>query len=178
MHSKPATASEALAQMESLLDQGKPQDAARHFKNCGLVSPELRDAYGVALMRSGETARALEHYISLCVGESGYCLKPNLPATFKANYATALLLARNVAGCRALLREMGAPCSPYVQKLQRAIERWRRSLHWWHRLSLDWYGAHPDAPIPLDFEPGEVPPARIMREDSAPSRLNGLVPVR
>jgi hypothetical protein len=156
MHRSPEKASDALALVKKLLEAGQPLEAAEIVNKHGSNAPELRNAYGVALLRSGQTAKALEVYRGLCLHESGLCLKPGLTPALKANYATALLLAKNVGGSVAVLREIDSPQHPYVQKLRAAIYHWRRSLGWWQRLAFDWYGAEPDQPVTLDFPPGEL----------------------
>ncbi|MBU0637966.1 MAG: hypothetical protein KKB50_03810 [Planctomycetes bacterium] len=157
MPRNPEKVSDVLALVQKLLDAAKLKDAAELIREFGTSSAELSNMYGVALMRAGETAKAVEVYRGLCLNESGFCLKQDLPTTVKANYATALLLAKNVSGCQATLREIAEQNDPYVLKLRAAIDRWRRSLGWWKRLAFDWYGAEPDGPVPLDFPPGELP---------------------
>ena len=90
-------------------------------------------------------------------------MKQGLSVTVRLNYATALLLARNVSGCVALLKEVNQEQVAYVGKLRAAIERWRRSLGWWRRLAFDWYGAEPSKPVTLDFQPGELTVSHELR---------------
>lgn len=156
MSRNPEKVSDVLALAEKLLAAAKPQEAADLIRKHGFGSAELLNAYGVALMRAGETTKALDVYRGLCVGEGGLCLKPNLPTVYKLNFATALLLARNVSGCQALLREIVATDDPYVQRLRAAIDRWRGALRWWRRLAYDWYGVEPNIPVALDFQPGAL----------------------
>ncbi|MBN2562634.1 MAG: hypothetical protein JXQ75_17045 [Phycisphaerae bacterium] len=163
MHRNPEKVSDVLALVQKLLDVGKPKEAVELVRKYGASSPELRNAHGVALMRSGETAKAIEVYRSLCLNESGFCLKQDLPTTFKTNFATALLLANNVSGCLALLREIAQEQDPYMQKLRAAIDCWRRSLGWWKRLAFVLCGTEPDKPVSLDFQPGELVMKRELR---------------
>jgi hypothetical protein len=156
MHRNPEKVSDVLALVQTLLDVGKPKEAVELLRKYGMGSSELSNAYGVALMRAGEAVKAVEVYRRVCLDVSGVCLKAKLPTVLKANYATALLLAKNVSGCLVLLREIAQEQDPYMQKLRAAIDRWRRSLSWWERLAFDWYGADPDKPVPLDFQPGEL----------------------
>lgn len=163
MHKNPEKVSDVLAMVQKLLDVGKSKEAAELVRKFKSGAPQLSDAYGVALMRSGEAARAVEAYRDLCINLSGFALKPNLPTSFKTNYATALLLARNVSGCLDLLTEIDEEQNPYVQKLRAAIDRWRRSLRWWKRLAFDLYGVEPKTPVALDFQPGELTVTREFR---------------
>ena len=75
---------------------------------------------------------------------------------FKANYATALALAKNASGCLSVLAEISHEQDDYVQKLLAAVHRWQRSLGWRQRFSLRWYGKEPDTVVTLDFQPGQL----------------------
>ncbi len=156
MHRNYERGTNVLALVQKLLDEGKPKEAVALIRKDESGAPELSNAYGVALMRSGEAAKALEVYRGLCMYKGGLSLKPNLPTAVKANYATALALTKNVGGCVALLQEFSQDQDQYVRKLRAAVDRWRRSLGWWKRLAFDLYGAEPDKPVPLDFQPGEL----------------------
>lgn len=148
-------ASDLLDLAVDLLAAGRPQDAVELIRKHGAPSAELYNLQGVALMRTGDAVRALQVFRNICINESGFCLKRDLPTAVKANYATALLLSGNATGCRAILRETDET-APYVLRLQAAIDRWRRSVGWWERFAFDWYGVEPEQPIPLDFEPGII----------------------
>lgn len=163
MNRIPEKVSDVLALAQKLLDAARPKDAVELIWKYGTSSAELSNAYGVALMRAGETAKAVELYRSLCLNESGLVMKGNLPTAFKANYATALLLANNVVGCVATLREIKEKDDPYLLKLHAAIDRWRRSLGWWQRLTFDWFSADLGRPVPLDFPPGELATGRQLQ---------------
>ncbi|HUU82801.1 MAG TPA: hypothetical protein VM243_04775 [Phycisphaerae bacterium] len=163
MHRNPDKVSDALALVQTLLDAGKPKEAIELVRRFGTSSPEMSNVYGVALLRAGEAAKAVEFYRGICLSTCSACLKADLPTVFKTNYATALLLVKNVAGCLAILQELAQEQNPYVQKLRAAIDRWRRSLGWWKRLAFDLYGAEPDKPVSLDFPPGELMLTRELR---------------
>lgn len=155
MQRLPEKETEVLDLVGSLLAAGKGKDATELLRRYGLSSAELRNAYGVALLRTGEITKALEVFRSLVVNESGVCMRQDVPALYKVNFATALLLNRNVSGCAAALREV-APQEPAGVRLRVAISRWERTLNWWSRLMFRWYGAEPAQPVPLDFPPGEL----------------------
>ena len=71
MSRNPETVSDVLALVQKLLDAAKPKNAIELIQRQGTRSAELTNAYGVALMRAGETAKALEVYRNLCINESG-----------------------------------------------------------------------------------------------------------
>jgi hypothetical protein len=148
--------SDLLAQVERLLGAGTPAEAAELIRHFGTGSPEVSNAYGVALLRAGDSTKAVEVYRNLCVNQSGFCLKSNLPTVFKANYATALLLAGNVSGCLSILQETNDDQNASVQRVRAVIRRWRKSLTWWERLWFTISGEPPAKPVPADFQPGEL----------------------
>jgi len=156
MQRSPNTDKELLAKAQQLLDQNKAKEAVEMIRRVGISSPATANAYGVALMRAGETAKAIEAFRNLCVNEGGVCLKAELPALYKVNFATALLLGRNVSGGIALLGEIRDEGHPAVMALRSAIARWKRTLSLWERLALQWYGAQPAQPVTLDAPPGAL----------------------
>ncbi|HKQ49715.1 MAG TPA: hypothetical protein VJZ71_16700 [Phycisphaerae bacterium] len=150
--SNPATLERALAQVRDLLDQDKPGDAINLIMRFGAKNAEIRNAYGVCLMRLGEFAKALEVYRGLCISQ-GVSLKPDAPVVHLINYATVLLLLQNVAGCIDILRQIPASSHIGATRVQSAVDRWRRSLRWWQRLG--WLGGiEPNVAIHLDYPPG------------------------
>lgn len=155
--------SDLLALVERLLGAGKPQEAIEVIRHFGTGSPEVSNAHGVALLRAGDITKAVEVYRNLCVNQSGFCLKPDLPTVFKTNYATALLLAGNVSGCLSILQEIDDNQNAGVQRVRAAIQRWRRSLTWWERLWFNISGEQPAKPVPADFQPGELLASRELK---------------
>jgi hypothetical protein len=153
---------DVLALVHQLLDAGKASEAVELLRQSGKGSPELSNAYGVSLMRAGEITKAIDVYRSLCLSENGVCLKTDLPTRYKANFATALLLAKNVSGCLSILGEVDDEGDPGVLRLRAAITRWSQSLSRWRRFWFKVFGEAPEGVVPLDFEPGEL---------SDPSRL-------
>ncbi|HUW83548.1 MAG TPA: hypothetical protein VMZ31_12215 [Phycisphaerae bacterium] len=148
--------SETVALVRKLLELGRPQEAAEVIRQFGAASAELRNAYGVCLMRTGQTGKAVELYRKLVMDEKGINLKRDVPTIFKTNFATALLLARNAAGCLSVLDEMADSRHPAVVRVRDAVARWRRSLGWWRRVWLAMYGSAPATPVVLDFPPGDL----------------------
>lgn len=163
MHRNPEKVSDMRGLVLKLLDAGKAKEAVELVKKYGTESSELKNAYGVALMRAGEPDKAVELYRGVCLYPDSVCYKTNVPAVFMVNYATALLLTKNVSGCLAVLAEINQHKSDYMRKLRTAIDRWRRSLGWWKRLGFILYGVKPDRPVPLDFPPGELAGHRQLR---------------
>lgn len=156
MHRNPEKVSDVLSLVHKLLDAGKPKEAVELIRRFGTGSSELSNAFGVSLMRSGEIAKAIEVYRNLVINESGVCLKRDAPTLFKTNFATALLLAKNISGCLSVLQEINDERDAGVTRLRAAITRWKQSLTWRQRLWFKLYGDASDKAVPLDFQPGEL----------------------
>lgn len=139
----------------ALLDQQKPLEAAELVAQYGTGEPKLRNALGVCLMRAGELGRALDLYKALCV-EEGVVLRHNLPTPYLVNYATVLLLMRNVSGCAAVLHQMNGSDHPALARLRAALDRWINSHGWFTRFRIRNMDHVPAAPIELGFAPGEL----------------------
>lgn len=154
--SNPASLQEALARIRALLEQNRPMDAIELIRKTGMSNAELRNAYGVCLMRAGELDKALEVYRGLCISD-GVSLKSKAPVVHLVNYATALLLKRNVPGCLSVLRHIPNSSRPAAARLLSAIDRWRRSHTWFQRLKSALSDRVPATSIELDFPPGELP---------------------
>jgi hypothetical protein len=163
MYRNPEKVSDVLALIRRLLSESKPKEAIDRIRRFGATCPELSNAYGVCLMRAGETAKAIELYRNFCIGEGGVCLRPDVPIVFKTNFATALLLAGNVAGCLSVLQEISREHDAGVVKLRVAIARWKRSLTWLERCWFAMSGEAPKRPVVLDFPPGDLDEPRELR---------------
>jgi len=160
----PEKLSDLLKLIQKLLDAGKPHDAIELIRHSGVGGPELINAHGVALLRAGELAKAIELYRGLCVSAGGVSLKSEVPTLYKVNYATALLLTGNTAGCLAVLKELGDRPPTGAVRLRSAIVRWKQSLTWVQRTWFALTGDAPrDKPIVFDDPPGELSEASQTR---------------
>lgn len=157
MQRNPEKSQDVLEAVRKLLHDNKPGEAAALLKRFGTSSPALVNAHGVALMRADDPLKAVEVFRRLCISEGGICLRPNLPLVFKTNFATALLLSGNVAGCTSLLEEIGERNDPRVRRLREVIRNWRRSLPRWQRWWFQISGSAPKTPVPFDEAPGDFP---------------------
>jgi hypothetical protein len=120
--------------------------------------PVVANAKGVCLMRLGKPAAAVVVYRCLVLNPGQTFLRADRPTYFKANYATALLLAGNVDGCLHILHQIRDE-SPEVRQLRATIHQWETTLSFWQK--LDWWINHtvpPDHPISMSFVPGEFGP--------------------
>jgi hypothetical protein len=105
-------------------------------------------------LRLGDAQGAVGVLRSLVLG-MGVALKPDAPAVFKTNFATALLLENNVSGCLSALAEVHDAQDPAVIRLRAAIQRWKKNLSF--REKVQWYlGGQPARKVDLDFPPGDL----------------------
>ncbi|HRX86184.1 MAG TPA: hypothetical protein P5572_14285 [Phycisphaerae bacterium] len=145
---------ETLSNLRRLLDAGKYREAGELIRHCGVTSGDLTNAYGVVLMRSGETAKAVDLYRSL-VASAGVSMRADAPTLFKTNFAAALLVNGNVSGCESVLDEIGHEDNAGVIRLRQTIRRWKRSLPIWRRIWLTVSGEAPQQTVTLDFAPSD-----------------------
>lgn len=149
-----ASLEQALAQVRKLVDEDNAREALDVIAKFGANSAEMRNAYGVCLMRAGDLDKAIETYRGLCVGE-GVNLRSDAPPVHLTNFATALLLKGNLTGCLDILHHLQGSPHPAAARLQAAIDRWRQSLTWWQRLGLSTGAYEPRKPVDLGFPPGD-----------------------
>jgi hypothetical protein len=139
----------------TLLGEGQMAGAIDLLARTKDNSPWVRNALGVCQMRQGNTGVALDVFRGLVLGPGGLVLRKDVPVVFQTNYATALLAAGNVSGCRTVLAEIGDENNPTVGRLRGAIKRWQQGLTFWQR--VNWFlGSQPDRPVPLDPPLGDL----------------------
>ncbi len=156
MNENATTIPALLERVRQLLDDGKPDKAVEILRRAGSDSPVVRNAYAVCLMRMGETEKAVTVYRRLLLPDDGVVLRHDAPVLFKTNFAIALLLENNVAGCIDILNDMKDERSPGVQRLRDAVARWRKSVGWFRWLAVTRFGMSVTRPVTLDFAPGEI----------------------
>jgi hypothetical protein len=147
--------SELLDHIGRLLQEGKPKKALDVLTRSSADSREAVNARGVCLLRLGEVRRAIELFRGLVLAPGGLVLRPDVPTTFKTNFATALLMDGNIAGCTSVLSDVREEEHPAVRKLRAAIRRWKEGMSFWEKVS--WHlGSAPDRAVELGFDPGEL----------------------
>ena len=153
MNSKTHTAEHGLDKARTLLDAGEPQRALEVLSKLDRA-PWVENARGVCLMRLGHAEKAVPIYRMLLLS-GGVTLREDAPETFKANFATALMLSGNIDGGLAVLGELGKSTNPAVARLRQTVAQWRKSLNPARRL-LSLLGVSPQKPMVLDYPPGEA----------------------
>ncbi len=144
-----------LSVVAELLQNRHEQEALDKLRRSKAGSPWLRNALAVCQLRLGQPHPAIELLRGLVLDPNGINLRSDVPATFKTNFATALLMNHNLSGCLSALNSIDDQNHPAVHRLQSAIQTWRKSLSWWQRWNLI-LGSEPTTPVPLDFPPGDL----------------------
>ena len=138
-----------------LLDQGAMSEIFASATSRQPGSPDFLNTYGVCLLRLGKVYEALTVFNEITLDPDTLRLRSNVPDSFKANLATARLLAKNPKGCLEALRTVRNRKTEYCLRLRDALRRWSHSLPLLQRLA--WHlGILPKTSIRLDFAPGEL----------------------
>ena len=157
--STPPASSRTLAKLQSidsLLQANQFEQALASLTKQDSGDRYLENARAVCLIRAGQAAAALPILAKLIFQEeSATCLNSDLPTAFVTNFATAMLMERQVGGCLSALAQLTEPEHPTVQRLRAALTRYSRSLGLWDRLLYTVYEIV-KTPIPLDWAPGEL----------------------
>lgn len=151
---KSPEAVELLNKVEVLLREEQTQKALDLIRRSRVSSDWVTNAVGVCLLRLGQVQPAVDVLRGLVLAV-GVHLKPDAPAVFKTNFATALLLADNVSGCLSALADVNDEQNPTVQRLRAAVRGWKEGLTFWQK--VQWYmGGHPARKVELAFTPGDL----------------------
>jgi hypothetical protein len=142
--------------VRQLLEAGRTAEARDVVLGIKARTPELQNALGVCWLRLGETAKAIDLYRTMVLVDGGVCFRPNAPDNAVINYATALLLAGNMAGCEATLDANRQVNGSGAARLREAIANWKRSLGVFRRLMLVLGSGDPGARVPLEHPLGEI----------------------
>lgn len=141
--------------IRALLNEGRALEALNLINHMGQTSPEWQNARGVCLLRLGRTNEAVTILRDVVFPDNRICVPDDVPVLYRANFATAMILLRNIEAAHHLLEHMDVRSHPYAEQLATAFQRWKKTLSWIQRLlgSLGWHAAKP---ICLDFPPGAV----------------------
>jgi hypothetical protein len=142
-------------EVETLLNENRPEEALERIKAAGVRSKAMRNAYGVCLMRAGRIDKANAVFRELVLPGTGFFLDPEAPTVFKTNYATVLLLGTHVNGCVEVLSQIEDQNHPSVIRIRSAIAAWKRTLGPVRRWLSPLLGL-PEKVVPLTFAPGDL----------------------
>ena len=140
------------------ISAGKYQKAIDLLVNAG-KEPVCRNAVGVCLLRLGRYDDAIRVFREFVVNPGCTWLRSELPAAYKINFATALLLGGHPNGCLDVLAEVRDEQNPAVVRLRDALRQWQSTLPFLTRLSWSFGRIEPvGRPLTLYFLPGDVEP--------------------
>lgn len=163
METKNSIHNDLIRDTHALLAAGRPREVVQRLRSARHSSPEVGNLYGAALIRSGDYAAAVDEYRRLCVSDDGVTLRPGVSTPILVNYAIALVRAGNITGGISVLRDMPGKQEPIARQVRDAVVNWRRTLPWWRRLLLSWYGIAPGIPVPVDAVLDTPPPPNQRR---------------
>jgi hypothetical protein len=148
----PLAVAPVLDKVEEELRAGRTKQALETLQRANMTSPWMANALGVCHLREGQTQAAVDTFRRLTV--EGLNLRKDAPIVFKVNFATALLLSGNMAGCFSTLEEIRGVEHPAVERLRAALATWKQNLTLWER--INWYmGSEPGRPVVID-PPGDL----------------------
>lgn len=132
-------------------------------------SSQNQNERGVLLMREGNIEEAVRVLRPLVVAPGCIWTRTDAPFLVRRNFATALLLAGQPAGCLELLAEMKDDKHARVVQLRAAIKRWEKTLSLleWVNWRTGWI-APVNRPVAIDFLPGEISD-EVVRPNAMPS---------
>src|SRR5581483_10240761 len=102
----------------------------------------------------GKAKQAVELLRNVVLSGSLF-LRSDVPTAWKVNFAIALLMTDNLAGCIQALRDIQEKDHPYVQRLYNAIRQWKKELSLWEK--IQWHlGGQPARRVELGFPRGQL----------------------
>jgi len=155
--SRRAAADDVLQRALKLIALGKYQKAVDLLNAKAIREGRHQNLKGVCLMRLGMHDEAVRVFRSICLNPGCTWMRPDAPALYKINFATALLLAGHPSGCLEILGEVRQEDEPSVQRLRAAIKKWVSGLSLMQKLNW-WLGRiePPNPVVSIDFEPGDL----------------------
>lgn len=139
--------------VSTLLEQDRPQAALEMVNHSGQDSPSWQNARAVCLMRLGKAEEAIHVLRSIVFPGNSVYPPDDVPALYRANFVTAMLLKHPVGTVLNFTEHLNADEHPYVRQLLAALRHWRKSLTLRERI-LWAFGYYPSRPFPFDFRPG------------------------
>jgi hypothetical protein len=151
----PSSMHPALRQAKLLIQKNDYTGAANLLAAAGR-DPQVRNALGVCLLRTGRIDQAVDVFRSFVLMPGSVMERPDVSKACRRNFATALLMKGFPSGALAVLAEIREPEHIMDIRLRSAIKQWEKSLSWFRRLDWKMNGIEPrNCHVPIDFQPGE-----------------------
>lgn len=142
--------------IEKLINENNAEKALDILNRNSDKSIWSQNARAVCLMRLNYPANAVKVLTSIVYAGSSIATNSQATDKIKLNLAQAMLLTGNVAGAVKLIEDTQQDC-PLRNKLQTAIDKWKKSLPVWSRLSITLLGTLPfDKPVAVEPPFGEI----------------------
>ena len=145
--------SEMLSQVAALFKEGQPEKALALLRDTSVDSPWAANALGVCQLRLGNVETAVEIFGGLVLCADRWTLRSDVPAVFKANYASALLAADNISDGFRVLTEIKDEPHGAISRLHAAFDHWRSSLTFFQKIAWT-LGMPPARPFKAGFPLG------------------------
>jgi Flp pilus assembly protein TadD len=146
--------SSVLSEAITLADAGNPERALQLLKSEGKSTDAVINARSVCLMRLGRGEDARKALRTTVMQSECTWLKPDVPVIYRTNFCMALLLSGHPQGCLSLLTDIKEQNHPSAQRVQQALDAWKRGLTFWQRLQCN-VGIEPEVQFVPDFVPGD-----------------------
>jgi len=141
--------------IHDLLGEGRAEEALVLVNQHEEPSDLWQNAKGACLLRLGLYERALQVLRGIVFPGGSIFVPEDVPALYRANFATAMLLTDHMDGAIAIAEHLVSDGHPYVSQVLQAVQRWKKSLTFLQRaaLALGWY---PEKPVQMDFPLGGI----------------------
>ncbi len=151
----PATGTPMLDKAIHCIQAGQLENALNLLRGAG-GAPECRNVLSVCLMRLGRYEQAIAVLRDLVLAPGCTWMRPDVPISYKLNFATALLLGGRPSGAVEILGGIHDEKHAGVVRLRAAISNWSNTLTFWQRLNWRFGQIAPaNCVVLLNFAPGE-----------------------
>ncbi|HOD84555.1 MAG TPA: hypothetical protein PKG77_24310 [Phycisphaerae bacterium] len=143
-----------LQQVQSLLDQDKPQDALDYLNHQCNGKACFHNARAVCQMRLGNAPQAVRILRPL-VYPDGAGKSPADQPLYQANLAAALMAEGRLVAANIVLKQVREKAHPAVRKVRDVLDAWKKTLGVGERLVF-WLGVELGIPCPVPIRPGSL----------------------
>lgn len=131
-HVADSSSAERLTIVKQLLDQDKPHEARKLLT--GARSPAETNALGVCLLRLGKHQEAIQLFRGLVLPNGGVLTSNDVPASYRLNFASALLADGNYDGFLSLLNGVEPYDHAEVKRLRDTHAQWLQTISFGRKL--------------------------------------------
>ncbi len=143
-----------LQQVQSLLDQDKPQDALDYLNHQCNGKTCFHNARAVCQMRLGHASQAVRTLRPLVYPE-GAGKSPCDQPLYQANLAAALMADGRLVAANIVLKQVREKAHPAVREIRDVMDAWKKTLGVGERLVF-WLGVELGIPCPLPNRLGSL----------------------